>query len=76
MQEDQITLQKKLEFANSEHVSTVLELLKECSGTQQLVGESEYSTVVNAVTLDAQQEMIKKFINHLDAIKSQNFTEQ
>lgn len=76
MPENATTLQKKIAFANSEHVAIVIELLKECGGAQQLVGETEYATVVNAVTLDAQQDMLKKFINALDSIKKQNFTEQ
>jgi len=74
--EHQSNLQKRISFATSEHVATVVELLKECGGAASLVGESEYATVVNAVTLDAQQDMIKKFINNLDMIRNQNFQEQ
>lgn len=73
MPEDQSTLQKKIAFANSEHVAIVIQILQECGGVQLLVGETEFATVVNAVTLDAQQDMVKKFINSLDAIKKQNF---
>lgn len=62
--------QKKIAFANSEYVATVIQLLQECGGVQQLVGDTEYATLVNAITLDAQQEMIKKFISALDAIKN------
>ncbi len=76
MPEDPLTLKNKIAFANSEHVAVVIQILQECGGTQALVGSSEYETVVNAVTLDANSNMIKKFINSLDAIKSQNFTPQ
>ena len=74
MPEDQSTLQKKIAFAQSDHIEIVIKILQECSGTPTLVGENEFSTIVNAVTLDAQSDMIKKFINALDAIKQQNFT--
>jgi len=74
MLEDQSTLQKKIAFAQSDHIEIVIKILQECSGTPTLVGENEFSTIVNAVTLDAQSDMIKKFINALDAIKQQNFT--
>jgi hypothetical protein len=74
MPEDQSTLQKKIAFANSEHVAIVVQIMQECSGTPSLVGENEFATIVNAVTLDAQSDLIKKFINSLDAIKQQNFT--
>ena len=71
--ENQSILQKKIAFANSEHVATVVQILKECGGANQLVGRSEYETIVNAVTLDAQQDIIKNFINSLDNIRKNNF---
>lgn len=61
--------QKKMAFANSAHVDVVITILQECGGVSGLIGETEYKTVVNAVTLDAQQEMLKKFINSIDAIR-------
>lgn len=74
MPEDQSILQKKIAFAQSDHIEIVIKILQECSGTPALVGETEFATIVNAVTLDAQSDLIKKFINSLDAIKQQNFT--
>lgn len=76
MPEDPLTLQKKIAFANSDHVAVVIQLLQECGGVSELVGANEFETIKNAVTLDAQQDMVKKFINSLDAIKKQNFTPQ
>lgn len=67
--ENQTINQKKIAFAQSAHIEAVITLLKECGGVQKLVGDSEYQTVVNAVTLDAQQEMITKFIGMVDSIK-------
>jgi hypothetical protein len=65
-----ITLnQKKIAFANSEHLEAVLAILKDCGGVPKLVGETEFNTIVNAVTLDAQQNMLTKFINTIDFIK-------
>jgi len=73
---EQSMKQKKIAFAQSEHVAIAIRILQDCGSIQQLVGETEYATVVNAVTLDAQQDMIKKFINSLDSIRKNNFTEQ
>jgi len=67
--EEQSHIQKKIAFAQSEHIETVISLLKECSRQQKLVGETEYATVVNAVTMDAQGDMIIKVINSIDFIK-------
>ena len=71
--EDQSITQKKITFANSEHISTVILILKECGGVNTLVGENEFTTIVNAVTLDAQTDLINKFIKALDNIKNKNF---
>lgn len=62
--------QKKMLFANSGHLDTVILLLREASSHEKLVGDTEYETVVNAVTLDAQSDLIMNFINMIDSIKS------
>lgn len=62
--------QKKILFANSGHLEAVLILLRECATKDKLVGDTEYETVVNAVTLDAQSDLIMNFINAIDSIKS------
>lgn len=61
--------QKKMAFAGSEHVAIAILLFKECGGVSKLLGDSEFETVVNAATLDAQQDMITKFISSIDNIK-------
>lgn len=67
--EEQSLNQKKITFAQSAHIEAVIALLKDCGGVQKLIGDSEFETVVNAATLDAQQNMITKFINQIDFIK-------
>lgn len=69
MDETQSIIQKKIAFAQSEHVETVLLILKEISRQEKLVGDTEYETIVNAVTMDAQGEMIIRLINTIDFIK-------
>lgn len=66
---EQSIIQKKIAFATSEHIEAVILLLKECSGVSKLLGDSEYQTVVNAATLDAQQNLVRDFINAVDRIK-------
>ncbi len=61
--------QKKIAFAQSEHIEAVIQLIQEAGGVPKLVGENEFETIVNAVTLDAQQNVLTKFINMIDAIK-------
>jgi len=69
MLDEQSEIQKKIAFAQSDHIATVISLMKECAQQQKLVGDTEYETVVNAVTMDAQGAMIIKFINAIDFIK-------
>lgn len=61
--------QQKMAFANSAHVAVVVQLLQECSTKKPLVEDTEYRTIVNAVTLDAQSNLILEFINQVNAIK-------
>lgn len=68
--EPQTPVQKKILFANSPHVEAAISILQGCSGVSKLVAETEYGTIVNAVTLDAQNDMIKSFIDKIDAIRN------
>lgn len=61
--------QKKIALAQSEHVEAVVAILQESVVRQKLVGDSEYATVVNAVTLDAQSQLIMDFVQAIDRIK-------
>lgn len=61
--------QRKIAFAQSDHVETALQLLKESTHQGPLLGATEYETVINAARLDAQSDMINKFINTIDSIK-------
>lgn len=72
MDPDQVNLslnQKKIAFAQSDHIEAVLAILKESSRQTKLVGDTEFETLVNAITMDAQGEMIIKFLNTIDFIK-------
>jgi hypothetical protein len=74
MDEDQIPqtiVQKKIAFAQSpEMFEAALAILRESVKQTKLVGDTEHETVVNAVTLDAQSQLIMDFIGACDRIKS------
>jgi hypothetical protein len=67
--ENQSDKQKMIAFAQSEHVGIVIALLRECLVKGSLVGEDEFKTIVNAVTMDAQSNVILAFIQKIDDIK-------
>lgn len=70
--ENQTMKQKKIAFATSPHIEAVIQILRESSAHNPLVGETAHETVVNAVTLDAQSTLIMKFIEQIDSIKQGN----
>jgi len=66
---EQSIKQKKILFSNSEHLEGALAILKDCCAGQKLVGETEFATVRNAITMDAQGQLIIDFIAAIDRIK-------
>lgn len=69
MDPEQSLKQKKIAFAQSEHIEAVVAILKDACGEQKLVGDTEFETIKNAITLEANADMIKSFINLIDHIK-------
>jgi len=61
--------QRKIAFAQGADIANVIQILREGADQRPLVGDTEYETVVNAVRLDAQSDLINKFINNIDSIK-------
>lgn len=58
--------QRIISLATSEHASTVFELLKQVMQQPNLVGETEFETVKNAITLDVQANILKEVVDYLD----------
>jgi ribonuclease D len=68
--EDQTLKQKKIALAQSEHAGTIIELMKDCMGQPELVDKkSEWTTIVNTITMDAQSTMIRRMIDYLEEIR-------
>jgi hypothetical protein len=70
MEEDQNLKQKKIALAQSEHASTIIELMKDCTAQTSLVDDkSQWKTIVNTITLDANSTMIRAMVDLLDSIR-------
>ncbi len=63
--------QKVVSFATSEHYAGAVELLKR-STTQvmTIIGETEFKTVVNALTLELESDLIRRFVVAIDEIRT------
>lgn len=66
----QSLMQKQIAFANSgDMVQAAIQILKESFEAGPLIGESEFSTVVNAVRMDTQQNVMLEFLKRLEFIQ-------
>lgn len=66
---DQSLIQKKISLAQSEHAPVIIELIKDCMSRTELVADTEWKTIVNAITLDVQSSLLRSMVDHLDNIR-------
>ncbi len=68
---EQTIQQKKVAFATSEHYQGAVELLKQ-SLTQvtSLIGDNEFQTVKNAMTVEFETDLIRRFVVAINNIRS------
>lgn len=63
--------QKKIAFAqNVAMVEGALAVLQSCMRRDKLVGDTEYATLVNAITMDAHAELGIQFMMSIERIKN------
>lgn len=75
--ENQTANQKKIILAQSEHAATIIELMKDCTTKSELIDKkSEWGTIVNAITLDAESTMIRRMVDYLEDIRKGVLHEQ
>jgi len=71
MENEQSLKQRKIALAQSEHASTIIELMKDCMAQTPLVDDkSEWKTIVNTITLDTQSTMLRSMVDLLEAIRN------
>lgn len=78
MTENEQTLQQKaVSFATSEHYAGAVELLKRArTQLQTIVADDEFHTLMNALTLELEANLIQRFIVEVDRIRSgENLTQ-
>lgn len=69
--EDQTTKQKEVIFANSENITGAIELLKECrTQLSSVIADTEFKTLINAMTLEIEANLIQRFIIAIDNIRT------
>ena len=63
--------EKVITFATSEHYQGAVELLKECrTQITTIVADDEYHTLINALTLEIESNLIQRFVVQIDNIRT------
>jgi len=75
MEENQTLVQKKIALAQSEHASTVIELMKDCMEQNPIIADTEFKTLVNAITLEVQGTMLRNMVDYLEKIRNGSLLE-
>ena len=74
--DEQSIKQRKIALAQSEHASVIIELMKDCLSQVPIVADTEWQTIVNAITLDTQSTMLRNMVDLLEAIRKGSLHEE
>lgn len=61
--------QQKIALAQSEHAPAIIELMKDCMSQTPIIADTEWQTIVNAITLEVQGTMLKRMVDYLEEIR-------
>jgi hypothetical protein len=73
---DQTAKQQKIALAQSEHYLTIIELMRDCTSKNPIIGENEFKTLVNAITLDVEANFMIRMSNYIEDIRKGCLHEQ
>lgn len=69
--ENETTQQKVVTFATSEHYQGAVELLKRSiTEVTTLIGENEFKTVLNAMTVELETALVQRFVVAINQIRT------
>ena len=69
-EQNQTLVQKKIALAQSEHAPVVLEIIRDCIPKIPIVGDTEFKTLFNAITIDATSTLLNDVAKYLDDIRT------
>lgn len=70
MENEQSLLQRKIALAQSEHASVVIEMMRDIvTKTNNIIGDTEYKTLLNAITLEVEANMLRRMADYLEEIR-------
>lgn len=66
---DQTLKQQKIALAQSEHASVIVELIKDCTSKNPIIADTEFKTLVNAITLEVEANLMRSVVDYIEAIR-------
>jgi len=70
--DEQTAKQKMIAFATSENATGAIELMKKCrTQLTTVLDESEFKTLVNALTLEIEANLIQRLVVTIDRIRNE-----
>lgn len=76
MENEQSLRQKKIALAQSEQASVIVELVRDCMPRTPILAETEFKTLVNAITLEANSALLLALVEHIEGIRKGSLHEQ
>lgn len=69
MENEQTLKQRKIALAQSEHAFTIVELMRDCTSKSPIIADSEWKTIVNAITLEVEANMMRRMVDYIEEIR-------
>lgn len=66
---EQTLKQRKIALAQSEHAFTIVELMRDCTSQKPIIAKTEWETIVNALTLEIEANMMKNMVDYIESIR-------
>ena len=61
--------QQKIALAQSEYSSIVVELMRDCTSKNPIISDTEFKTLVNAITLEVEANMMMRVVDYIENIR-------
>ena len=69
MENEQSMKQLKISLATSELSPAIIALMKDCMSQNPIIADTEWKTIVNAITLEVQSTMLREMVDLLENIR-------
>lgn len=69
MENEQTLKQKKIALAQSELHTMVFELMRDCRTQTAIIAETEWKSIVNALTIEIEGNLMVRVVDYIDRIR-------